>query len=451
MATIACAASNGHSAGVYLPKNISLEDAIMLALRNNPEVQSARLQRVIDRFSLEVARNEFEPKYTLSSMATYSRGNKPDYRTSPGVSLKSPFGTEFTLDSEWGIGGDSEVTAGFTVKQPLLRGAGSRVTLIGLENAYDTEVANKLTFKDRLITTITNVITSYNTLVQDYNRLEIDKLSLEDSQRTLKQTKLRIKAGKEPPTALTQQEAQVESQKLTIVTDKNTILSDYQKFLVLLGLSPDSKLEIDKTIRIDFSNLPAQQESIDIAFNNNIDYLKDLINFGVKNRDLLLAKDAQRWQLDLTAKVDQNLKNPNVQPSSRTVTVDLTIPLDDKPRQKQLVDAEVGLRQFEISLENRRRTLKTEVINAWHTLKAQQQQIALAENTVKFSRESLRIAQRKFEFGRATIFEVTSLRDRLTRDENNLVNQKISYLNTLAQFEKTLGVSLLRWKVGVIY
>src|SRR5581483_1619101 len=55
---------------IQKPKLLTLEDAIVLALRNNPLVRSARLQRISDQFALELANYAYEPQFKFTANAT---------------------------------------------------------------------------------------------------------------------------------------------------------------------------------------------------------------------------------------------------------------------------------------------------------------------------------------------------------------------------------------------
>lgn len=430
--------------------SMTLQEAIILSMRNNPAVQSSLLQRTVDKYSLLVAKREFQPQFTLQFRANYGNNSKPDYRAVPGVSYRSPIGTELSIDADSGFVGGQAVATSVTVRQPLLRGFRPKVVLANYHDALDNERINKLNLKNQLISTITNVIQSYHTLVQDYNALEIDELALKDSLRTLRNTEMKIKAGKAAATELTQLQAQVANQKLSITRDKNTIDRDKQSLLILLGLDPYADIEIDRSINIEGFEPPSQDRSIALAMSNNVEYQEALISLKQRERQVVVQKDNQLWKLDAVASASETYNQGVFEKDNiRDVRLELDIPIDDKSRKQGLIGAKIGLQQFKIGLADRKRRLMTDVINAVRDLKAQREQIKLAENSVKFSKESLDIAQKKFKHGRTSMFEITSLQQTLTQNKLSLIGQKINYLNTLAQFEQTLGVSLTRWNLEI--
>src|SRR3990167_2930256 len=51
------------------PHFLSLREAILLALRYNPTIQNAELDRIIQRYNLRLAENEFELQFALAGTA----------------------------------------------------------------------------------------------------------------------------------------------------------------------------------------------------------------------------------------------------------------------------------------------------------------------------------------------------------------------------------------------
>jgi outer membrane protein len=429
------------------PKVLSLKDAIYLSVRTNPAVKSAYLQRISDKFALEVARNEFEPQYKLDGTVRFQQGSAPDYHLLPGVRLKTPMGTQINIDVDRQIGGNQAALGTFSLTQPLLRGFGSAITLTNLHNAKDNELVNQLNLKSQVISTITQVIQAYHTLIQDYKSLAVDQQALSDSLKTLDSTQRKIKVGKVAETEITQQQAQVANQQFAVTNDKNTILRDYQNLLILLGLDPASKLQIEKELSSRDLFIPEKNACIKMALTNNINYQTQLIALRQLERDIDVQRNQQLPDLTLNASATEDLSDATG--GNRQVSLNLSVPIDDKFRQQGLLNSLVGYKKFRVSLENTKRQLETDVINAIRSLEAQRIQIKLAEDSVKYSEQSLQIAQKKFEYGRTTIFEITSLRSTLTSSQINLINQRISYLNTFAQFEQTLGISLERWELRI--
>ena len=274
---------------------------------------------------------------------------------------------------------------------------------------------------------------------------------MEQASKLLKATQLRIKAGKLAPSEVMQQQAQIANLKITLTRGNNTMLQDYRNLLILLGLNPRSNLQIDRNIAIQSKPLHCPNEAIEIALCNNIEYQRLLLRLKQLELLLLVAKDEQRWKLDLIGKtqrqfifapVDSNQLDAigNDKPANdRTLILNLNIPLHDVNRKQNFIRSKIALQQFKIELEQQRQQLVAEVLNTLQNLETQTNQIKLARDAVNYSEQSLAIAQKKFLYGRTTMFEVTSLQQNLIQQQLAFISEQIAYLNNTSDFEKLLG------------
>lgn len=449
----------------FLPKHLSLQDAIGLALRNNPQIRSAELQRIVDKFSFEVARNQFWPQYSFDTSATYSNGTKPYYSTNPKATLETPYGTQIGLGFNDQVNDGRETAAFVEVRQPLLRGFGPTVGRAAYLSAYDQAIINCFNFKDAFMIAITNVIQNYYRLVQDYHNQKVNQVSLDEANKLLKATQLRIAAGKVAGTEIVQQQTQIATTKMALTRDTNAIAQDYRSLLILLGLDPRSQLEIDKKIDIQACPLPGDDEAIQIALCKNLDFQRALLQLKQVELAYAVAKNEQMWKLDVIGRAQQEVirrKNfatvgidqldaiGNDTPGGdRTLILNLNIPIHDLNRKQTLVRARIAVQQFKIALESQRQQLIAAVLNQLQGLRTQQDQLRLAADAVKYSKESLEIAQKKFLYGRTTMFEVTSLQRSFILQQISLISEQISYLNNEATFEKLLGITLEKWHIEV--
>lgn len=448
-------------------KGLSLKEAILLALRSNPNIESSELQRVIDKFSLEVAHNFYVPQFSITGSANYVSKSRPSYQIGPSVSVKSPIGT--TVRATYGnafLGSPGEVT--LTVKQALLRGAGWDYNTAQLANAVDTEKIAKLTFKNSVITVIVNVINSYRTLVQDYNNLAIQKTTLLRSRQRVKQTKLQVKAGKLAPSDLLQQQSNLATTRLSMLQQKSALQRDYQNFLEALGLVATAKLTIDKNINFNYPKIPRVRKCIQLALLNNIDYQSALIRLRSTKRALMQAKNEAKWQLDLTASTTVGAQTGTATVPAGTGTsgpsgtiasgglgpsigFTLDIPFNDIKAKQAILNARIALEQAKLSLREKKLQLVRTVTNQVNQIRDQYQQIKVAVAAVKMQEQTLKNTELKLRYGKTTVFEANQLQDQLLQQKTSLVADKIQLLNFVTTLNQTLGITLNKWGISLRY
>lgn len=452
------------------PRQFTLKEAVLIALRFNPSVRTAELQRTIDKFGLEVAKNNYELRYALSGSAQYNDkrtsgldSNDKSLSLNPNASLLTASGATVILDMNNKVDKNYyNPGVGLTIKQPLLRGFGNEITLTPLANAYDQEKINRLNLKRAVINTITVVINDYLRIVQSENSLTTQELALKNSLKEYEQNKLKIKAGKMAAADNIRQEAAIASLRLSLLQAQNSLEQARQQLLLDMGLDPKTQFTIAKDVALPHEELPSLDTAAQLVLQNDIDYQTSLINRQIQARNLTVSKDNLRWQLDLTAKTmlgngsggypNSGLASiNNNQNYGRSVQLDLKIPIDDKKLQQAVLNDKINLQKADILLKQQQYTLETNVINALRNLHIQKQQIQQAVIARDLAQRSLDVALKKLQFGLVSTFETTSLRTDLTKAELEVVNSQIGFLSALATFQQALGTTLDVWGIGINY
>lgn len=449
-------------------KELTLNNAILLALRYNPSLRNAEIQRIVDKFNLRLAENQYEVNYALTGRASYSNlvnngrsFNASNASISPSAYINSTtYGTRFnlslpnTINHNYGNGSYYSPGVSLTINQPLLRGFGKDVNMAPLYNAYDTEKINRLTLKNTLINTITQVISLYTNLIQSINTLRTQQLALKNSVADRERYKALISAGRNAPADLVQFEVNVANQQLSVQQQEINVQQARYLLLNYLGLDPTLLITVPKSVTLPEAKIPSLADSIDIALHNNISYQQILINLKILKRQVLSAKDQQNWQVDLSAAstfggaTTTNSIGTNVsQNRNNNVALELSIPINDLSRQQQLVQAKTSLQQAEINLSAAKQQIIVDVTNAYNQLLSQKQQIIEARKLADLASRNLQIAYTKLKFGKTTPFEVSSLQTQLINAQVSLINTEQNYINTVANFDQILGSTLQRWNI----
>lgn len=449
--------------------HLSLREAILLSLRNNPNIQSADLGRVIDKFAVVVAHNAFEPQYALGGTATLTKGSAPLYTSNAGIGLKNKIGTQFAFNytNTYTAGGGPGVTS-FSVTQPLLQGFGTKVNLIPWLNALDAENQARLAFKGVMMAQVVAIITNYYQLVQDYQNIAIQERTLASNAQTVKESQLKLKVGQLAQSDVTQQMATYQTTKLSLLTQRSSLILDYQTFLTALGLKASAKVEIDKNIAFEKIKVPTLKEAIRLALKGNVQYQSQLIAIRATERSVIAAKDAARWQLNMTGNFTYSGASSQTAPqtitengvttlqqftiqNSPSLVFSLNIPINNLPQEQAIVNAEVQLEQAKLALQDLKLTLVRQITNDIQQIQNQILTLQSAELQVKLQTESLKAAQIKYRYGRTTTFEMNQIQDQLLTQETTLVSDRVALINQITALNQDLGLTLEEWCIELRY
>ncbi len=452
---------------------LSLREAILLALRYNPNIQNAELDRIVQHYQLRLANNEFELQYALGASGTIQKSTyngigsdtSRSVIASPELGLKTKIGTKASLaiDNNVGLNNNYNPVLNLTLTQPLLRGFGRSANEAGLLDAQDNEWLNKLNLQQAVVDQITQVITSYRTLILSANNLQNQRLQLKESQKSYEINEKRIKAGQLEPTGNIQQSYQIESLSLMVEQGENEFNTASQDLLQSIGLDPEMHLSVPSDVTLKKITVPGLQQSIDTALNNNVQYLAQKMVLRADERGYKVAKNQQLWQLDVSGTVQSGTVNDvtglnngvrgiyNGNNTTEAARLTLTVPLHDLTRRSQLINAKVRLEKDRINLIAAKRALITNVTNTIHTIESVAKRYELAQKQVRLAEQSYALEKKKLQAGISTALDVNNTQNQLLQAQSGLIGAKIAYLNQLSALQRMLGTTLDYWDIKLRY
>ena len=452
---------------------LTLREAILLALRYNPNIQNAELDRILQRYQLRLAHNEFELQYALAGTAQVNKSNysgagsttTQSYIGTPELALKTKYGTAVSLGMDNSVApiGNYNPLLSLSFTQPLLRGFGLSANTAGLLNALDNEWLNKLNVQQSAMDQITQVITAYRALILSANNFQNQQRQLQEANKSYEMNEKKIAAGQLEPTANVQQSYQIESLNLMVTQAENDFKIAAQDLLQTIGLDPDMKLAVPNDVTIHKVIIPDVQKSIDQGLEHNAQYLALKMVLRADERAYEVAKNQQLWQLDARANIQAGTMTGVDSPAggvnglyngnnvNETVGVTLTIPLHDLNRRNQLITAKVRLEKDRLNLVAAKRALMTMIKNTITTIQGQARRYELAQRQVSLASKSYDLEKKKQQAGIASGLDVSNTQNQLIQAQIGLISAKIAYLNQLSLLQRIVGTTLDDWQIKLRY
>ncbi|MDP1604930.1 MAG: TolC family protein [Legionella sp.] len=453
-------------------QHLSLREAILLALRYNPNIQNAELDRIIQRYQLRIAHNEFELQYALAGAGVIEKtrfsgiGNATNHTliATPEGSLRTKLGTQASLklDNNVSMYNNYTPVLNLSVTQPLLRGFGKSANEAGLLDAIDNEWMNKVNLQQAVADQVTEVIVAYRNLILSGNNLENQQRQLKEAKISFNINEKKIEAGQLEPTGNIQQSYQIESLSLMVEQAENEFKTAAQNLLQTIGLDPEMRLAVPNDVQVDKILVPNLKRSIAIALEHNTQYLAQKMTMRADERAYKVSKNQQLWQLDAGASVQSGMVTDvdgnvglrgiyNGRNTNENARLTLTIPLNDVNRRSKLINAKVKLEKDRLNLLAMRRALITTITNTINNIKSQAKRYQLAEKQVKLAAQSYDLEKKKQQAGIATALDVSNTQNQLIQAQAGLISAKISYLNQLSALQRLLGTTLDEWQIKLRY
>ena len=452
-------------------QRMTLQEAIFIALRKNPDVRNAQIDRVMQKYSLQQAEQNFAWRYDLDGSMTYfhkeTNITKPEnsatYSIHSQASKQFKSGTKISVDVQANSDGEGYIpSATLRLSQPLIRGRSSDIVLMGLAQAHDQEWLNKITLRKTISQIINQVIIDYRQLILANNNLAIAKKSLKDAEKTLANNQMQIRLGKIPRMENVTQEAQVASLKLQVKQTENTRHRSEQQLLLTLGLETEQHIDLPSDVTLQKVKIPDMTATIKHALRFNPDFLSARISRKQNVRALDKAIDDGRIQLDLSASAQisravvprpaqQSPQLLNDTHHSETVGLQMKVPLERLLIRANIAGAEVALEKKDNNIEQQRRRLVRDVKDIITDLHSQRQQLELAQLSVKLKQQDYFLQKKKLQLGKGTAMDVSQSQNNLITAQNQLISNKIQFMNTFTKLSLMLDTLLDDWEIDLSY
>lgn len=444
------------------PLTLSLQEAIFLAVRSNPNVQVSKLNFEAQKFNLYVEKWQFAPHYSFQASAIAGNGtnNQNSLTVQPGISLLTPIGTQLTFTSNNQIGQQSNLGLSLQVMQPLMRGFGRAIVETALNNAKDSEVIARLNVEGTLRNTVSAVINAYLDVVSASRTIKIDEDAVKRAEQSVEQTKLFIQAGHKAGNELITVQANVAMAKTQLENDKNALQQAQYALLTAIGVDPNTEVKftsLNVPVLISKYHLPLLSRVKQLTLDNDIQYQTDQITLhGSTKRSVLIAEDNSRWQLNLTATANVgnngqggvlNVFNPEYR--NESVGLSLQIPINDQLSKQAVMNAKIALKEAELGLMQEKWNKETSAINGWNLVNSADHALRYANDAEELQEKTYQVSYQKYLHGLIDSLALQSAQLQLIQTQQTLLSAQISYIKALVNLDLLTGNTLRTWDILV--
>ncbi|HEV2488601.1 MAG TPA: TolC family protein [Candidatus Acidoferrales bacterium] len=464
---------------------LSLADAIRLAMANNTDIQLDKTQIDTTNNAIGFARAPFDP--LLNSSFSTQRSNSTTFLPG-GVRLPSQLFQTYQLGLgqtfETGTNVQVSVLANkasltgiptvvgnvsFSFAQPLLRGRGflpNRGPILiaqrNLRQAHDT-------FKQEVSGIILNVVGQYWNVVASRESLVVQKKSLDEAQQSYDHDKLSLEKGALPPLDIYRSESQVAARRVSEIQAEYALKQAEDTFRRVIGADIDPNiraLDVDLT---EAAEPAGELMTIDIAA---------ALDKAMSERPELEAQGLQLANDDLNIKIAHNALEPNLsltgtyQGNGQNTTnngpflealnqtfgfgsptygfgLSLNFPIKNHAGEASLGNAEVTKRHDLYSERQLHQQITLDVTNSVHQLEQSKLAMEAAKIALDLAQKNLQAEQRKYSLGAETLFVVLQTQTELASAEESLLQAQVGYQLAVVSVDNATGGLLDHFGVEV--
>lgn len=441
---------------------LTLPDAVSLALRDNRNIKSAYLQRIVQKFDLRVAEDRFSPRLTLASSVLTRRSNGTISNTAdmtPVVTMSTPTGAQVALSAPSvfanergeGRGHSTSSSLNLTVIQPLLRGGGVEAGTAQVRMVRIDEQINRLNLKLTVSRTVSEVVLAYREFLKGQEQLRIAEEALKRSRGLLDVNRALIEAGRMAEIEIVQAEADVATQEYALEEASNQLDASRLALLSAMAVSPRTDVATVDSLAAEQVHVELDR-ALSIAFDSQPEYLAQLLVIERSKVALAVARNQRLW--DVSAVGGANLgrtrdTSGKTRDSGAYGGLQLVVPLGDLSLEQGEVTATVAQREAELKLETIRQQVEQNIRDAVRNVRIRWRQLELARKARDLAAKKLEVEGEKLRVGRSSNFQVLSFENDLRSADNARLGALIAYLNSLTILDQQLGTTLDTWQIAL--
>jgi outer membrane protein TolC len=386
---------------------LSLEDAVLLGIRNNRGVQAAYLQRISQKFDLYASEGKFFPKLTIVGSYTSNVADGIKTKTkglTATATMSLPTGAALTASSTSSSsnGSTSPSLTMLTLTQPLLRNGGIEANTASIRIARIDEQINQLNLRATISQTVVQIVYAYRELLRAQEQKKIAEAALKRSRELYEVNRALISAGRMAEVEIIQTEADVANQEVALEEANNQIDASRLALLNLLALEPStavvaSGLEISAAKGQDVAHVLA------VALENQPDYLTSLLSIERAKINLDYAKNQRLWDVSVVAGQNQAqgdgtaISSPGVgavlAPGSTSsyAGVQIAVPIGDRSLEQAVVNGSVEWKNQNLRTQDIRQVLEQRIRDAVRNVQTRWRQFELSKKARELTTLKLNI------------------------------------------------------------
>ena len=479
---------------------MSLDDAIRLALENNTDIQLDLAPIGTAKYGIDFAKAPFD--VSLTSGFNTQRSNTATIQgqglTVPsqllqtyqlGVSKTFETGTTMQVSTN-ATKSSSNASAppcttppcpvpppnpaifgnvNFSFSQPLLRGAWLLPNRGPIVIAQRNLQQARETFKQQVSGIILNVVGQYWNVVAARGSLAVQQKSLDEAQQSYDRDKLALEKGALAPLDIYRSESQVATVKVAVIQSEYAVKQAEEGFRRVIGADIDPNigaLDLDLTEPAEPSG---ELLAIDIgtalekAMAERPELEAQRLQLANDDLNIKIAHNGLKPNLMLTGTYQANGQNstnngPFLEALGQTYGFDfptygfgltLNFPVKNHAAEASLGTAEVTKRRDLYSQRQLQQQITQDLANSVHQLEQSKLSMEAAKIAVDLAQKSLQADERKYQLGGQPVFFVLQSQTALASAEEGLLQAQVGYQLAVVSVDNATGGLLDHFGVKV--
>ena len=416
---------------INIDQPITLEQAIELALRNNKDLQVAKLNLQRSVQELREARADLFPDLSTNVQLTNVEGQS-ETRIDPITGI-------IDTDDDDDTSRDNNLAVNVSLDYNIYSGGGIRANI---KRAKRQVRFDELAVETTVEQTRFEATANYYSLQDADAQVEIEQAAIEDATQTLRDAQLLEQAGLGTRFDVLRAEVELANAQQAL----NTAIANQQgarrQLAETLSIGQQIELQTADEIKEAGTWSLSLEETIVFAYRNRAELEQQVVLRELNQQQRQIALAQIRPQVTLFADYDYSaieIFEDRDDDSDFSFGVQLSWTLFDGGTADALSDqSETDIEINDTQFADQRNQVRLQVEQAYYSLQANQKNIGTAQKAVELAEESLRLARLRFQAGVGTQTDVIDAQTQLTTARGNFLTAIIDFNQSLNQLQRAV-------------
>jgi outer membrane protein TolC len=401
--------------GITNTRSLTLQETIEIALRNNREVQAAKL--TVTRSQTGVSEAQASQALQVGLTSTARTGGSPLL-----IGEAPRLGSNTTTD----IQGTVEATYN------LLNSGRDASRVKAAQEQVNFDRLDLLRIEQRLRG---DVLTAYYDLQAAGSAIIINKAAVTDATRSLSDAQLQEKAGVGTKFDILRAQVQLANANQDLTSSQGQQQIAQKKIAQLISVSENTEYQAADAVKELGTWNYSLEDSLIVAFKNRPELKQQLVRRSVSEQQQIIASAADSAQVNLFANytLSKVINNTNPLQDQYSVGARLSWNFWDggaagSRSNQEKINQEIAENQFTTA----RNQIRFEIEQAYNNLNTNKKNILTSTQALQQAEESLKLARLRFQAGVGTQTDVIQSQTELARARGNRITAIINYNRSLS-------------------
>ena len=458
---------------------LTLQECITRALDKNFQLQIQGTVAASAVENLSIFESAYDPSFTLIASKSAHQADQAsttllgtrseNLSTRIGVSQKITTGAIVNISSLLNRNATNNTFATLnpaynadvtlSVKQPLLKNAGSAVNKLGIRRAEIALTVAELNYKGSVLQLVSDTEVAYYNLVFAREQLKVRRLSLELAEKLYEENRTKKDTGVATDLDVLQSEVGVAIARRTVLLAQQQVSDSQDNLLNIIGQFEFDSVLGDVSLPATTKLQPDFQRSYELARASFPSYLAALSSLEEFEFALVAAKRNRLPSLDLGGAVGYNARDssassafdrlPDGDGYSWQIDLSLNIPWGLRAEKAEYQTALNALQRQKLRLRQIDQSLTVQVRNTVRSVETNLESVTISAQATSLSEKQYELEKARFDAGLSTSRRVLEAQDDLETARVAELQSHVNLRSAVAELHRLEGTSLVLYNIQI--